>query len=296
LVPTLFGVSVAVFLLVHLLPGDPVDIMLQGTSASVEQKAVLRHQLGLDRPLVQQYGSFVARAVRGDFGRSIRSQTDVLGEIGAVFPNTLELTLAGMLVAIVFGFGLGILAALRQHTWADSGAMVFALFGVAMPNYLIGILLIFLFSIGLHWLPATGEGGLDRLLMPALALGWGYAAIIARLVRANLAEIMRRPFVLTAQAKGLTNRSVVYGHALKNALIPVVTMLGLQFGNMLSGAVVVEALFARRGIGSLLVHAILDRDFPMVQAIVLILSVVYVVANLLVDLSYGLLDPRIRYS
>jgi ABC-type dipeptide/oligopeptide/nickel transport system permease component len=295
-VPTLFGVSVAVFMLVHLLPGDPVDIMLQGASPSEEQRAALRHQLGLDRPLIQQYGTFISRAVRGDFGRSIRSQSIVLREIRDAFPDTLKLTLAGMTVAIVIGFGLGILAALKQRTWIDSGAMVFALFGVAMPNYLIGILLIYLFSLRLHWLPSTGQGSFDRLLMPALALGWGYAAIIARLVRANLADVMRREFVLTARAKGLTGTAVVYRHALKNALIPVVTMLGLQFGNMLSGAVVVEALFARRGIGNLLVHGILNRDFPMVQAIVLILSAIYVLVNLLVDLSYGLLDPRIRYS
>lgn len=295
-IPTLFGVSVAVFMLVHLLPGDPVDIMLQGTGASAAQKASLRHQLGLDRPLIAQYGSFIGRAVRGDFGRSIRTQSVVLTEIRGGIPDTLKLTLAGMAVAIIFGFGLGILAALKQRTWLDSGAMVFALFGVAMPSYLIGILLIYLFSIELHWLPPTGQGSLDRLLMPALALGWGYAAIIARLVRANLAEAMRREFVLTARAKGLGGGTVIWRHALKNALIPVVTMLGLQFGNMLSGAVVVEALFARRGIGNLLVHGILNRDFPMVQAIVLILAAIYVLVNLLVDLSYGLLDPRIRYS
>jgi ABC-type dipeptide/oligopeptide/nickel transport system permease component len=292
----MFGVSVAVFMLIHLLPGDPVDIMLQGASASAEQRAALRHELGLDRPLFQQYGSFISRAVRGDFGRSIRSQAIVIREIGGVLPDTLKLTVAGMAVAIAIGFGLGILAALRQRTWVDSGAMVFALFGVAMPNYLIGILLIYLFSLKLHWLPATDPGTFDGLIMPAVALGWGYAAIIARLVRANLVEVMRREFVLTARAKGLTGGAVVARHALKNALIPVVTMLGLQFGNMLGGAVVIEALFARRGIGNLLVHGILNRDFPMVQAIVLILSAVFVLANLLVDLSYGLLDPRIRYS
>jgi ABC-type dipeptide/oligopeptide/nickel transport system permease component len=295
-VPTLLGVSVAVFMLIHLLPGDPVEIMLHGTGASVEQKATMRHELGLDQPLVEQYLSFISRAVRGDFGRSIRTHSVVLREIRNAFPDTLKLTIAGMTVAIVFGFGFGILAALRQRTWIDSGAMVFALFGVAMPSYLIGILLIYLFSIELHWLPATGQGSLDRLLMPALALGWGYAAIIARLVRANLAEVMRREFVLTARAKGLSGGAVVYRHALKNALIPVITMLGLQFGNMLSGAVVIEALFARRGIGNLLVHGILDRDFPMVQAIILILAVIYVLVNLIVDLSYGMLDPRIRYS
>ncbi|MEA2529402.1 MAG: peptide/nickel transport system permease protein [Thermomicrobiales bacterium] len=295
-VPILFGVSVAVFMLVHLLPGDPVMLMLRGTGASPEQMDDLRHQLGLDQPLVEQYLHFMERAVRGDFGRSIRTNVVVLREIGNGFPDTLKLTVAGMTVAMVFGFGLGILAALRQRTWLDSSAMIVALFGVAMPNYLIGILLIYLFALKLHWLPATGQGGVDRLLMPAIALGWGYAAIIARLVRANLAEVMRREFVLTARAKGLSGRSVVYRHALKNALIPVVTMLGLQFGNMLSGAVVVEALFARRGIGNLLVHGILDRDFPMVQAIVLILATIYVIVNLVVDLSYGLLDPRIRYG
>ncbi|HKG26357.1 MAG TPA: ABC transporter permease, partial [Thermomicrobiales bacterium] len=279
-----------------LLPRDPVDIMLQGASPTPEQRAALRHQYKLDQPLISQYVSFVSRVVRGDFGRSFRSQSVVLSEIRGAFPDTLKLTIAGMTVAIVFGFGFGILAALRKGTWVDSGAMVFALFGVAMPNYLIGILLIYLFSLRLHWLPSTGQGSLDRLLMPALALGWGYAAIIARLVRANLADVMRRDFVLTARAKGLSGSSVVFRHALKNALIPVVTMLGLQFSNMLTGAVVVEALFARRGLGNLLVHGILGRDFPMVQAIVLLLAAIYVLANLLVDISYGLIDPRIRYS
>jgi ABC-type dipeptide/oligopeptide/nickel transport system permease component len=295
-VPTLFGVSIAVFMLVHLLPGDPVQVMLHGTNASEEQRASMRHQLGLDLPLPEQYVKFISKAVRGDFGRSIRTQSVVLREIRGAFPDTLKLTAAGMLVALVFGFGFGILAALKQRSWIDSGAMVFALFGVAMPSYLIGILLIYLFALELHWLPATGQGSVDRLIMPALALGWGYAAIIARLVRANLVEVMRREFVLTARAKGLAGSAVVYRHALKNALIPVVTIVGLQFGNMLSGAVMVEALFARRGIGNLLVHGILNRDFPMVQAIVLILSAIYVLANLIVDLSYGLLDPRIRYS
>jgi ABC-type dipeptide/oligopeptide/nickel transport system permease component len=295
-VPTLLGVSIAVFIMVHLLPGDPVEVMLQGTGASEEQRSSLRHQLGLDRPMVEQYTSFISRAVRGDFGRSIRTHAVVLKEIQGSFPDTLQLTIAGMAVAIVFGFGFGILAALKQRTIFDTGSMFLALFGVAIPNYFLGILLIYLFAIELHWLPATGQRSIDRLLMPALALGWGYAAIIARLVRANLAEVMRHEYVLTARAKGLSGSAVVYRHALKNALIPVVTMLGLQFGNMLSGAVVVEALFARRGIGNLLVHGILDRDFPMVQAIVLILSAIYVLANLLVDLSYGLLDPRIRYS
>ncbi|MCC6790833.1 MAG: ABC transporter permease [Thermomicrobiales bacterium] len=295
-VPTLFGVSIAVFLLIHLLPGDPVQIMLHGTNASEEQRTSLRHQLGLDRPLVEQYVHFITRAVQGDFGRSIRTQSVVLREIRGAFPDTLKLTIAGMAVAIVFGLGLGTLAALKQRTWFDTGAMFVALFGVAMPTYLIGILLIYLFSIELHWLPATGQGSLDRLLMPAIALGWGYAAIIARLVRANLVDVMRKEFILAARAKGLAGGPVVYRHALKNALIPVVTMVGLQFGNMLSGAVVVEALFARRGIGNLLVHGILNRDFPMVQAIVLILSAIYVLSNLIVDLSYGFLDPRIRYS
>lgn len=295
-VPTLLGVSIAVFMLVHLLPGDPVQIMLNGTNASEEQRSSLRHQLGLDRPMVEQYLHFMSRAVQGDFGRSIRTQSVVLTEIRGAFPDTLKLTIAGMLVALVFGLGFGTLAALKQRTWLDSGSMIFALFGVAMPNYVIGILLIYLFSIELHWLPATGQGGFTKLLMPAIALGWGYAAIIARLVRANLVDVLRKEFILSARAKGLSGSTVIYRHALKNALIPVVTMVGLQFGNMLSGAVVVEALFARRGIGNLLVHGILNRDFPMVQAIVLILSAIYVLSNLIVDLSYGLIDPRIRYS
>jgi ABC-type dipeptide/oligopeptide/nickel transport system permease component len=294
-IPTLIGVSICVFAMVHLLPGDPVEIMLQGTNASDEQRDNLRSQLGLDRPYVEQYVTFMSRAVTGDFGRSIRTKSVVLTEIRDAFPYTLQLTIAGMAVAITFGFGFGTVAALKQHTIFDTGSMFFSLIGVAVPSYFLGILLIYLFSIELHWLPPTGQGSVDRLLMPALALGWGYAAIIARLVRANLVDVMRHGYIQTARAKGLRGSTVVYRHALKNALIPVVTMLGLQFGAMLSGAVVIEALFARRGIGNLLVHGILDRDFPMVQAIVLILATIYVLANLLVDLSYGFLDPRIRY-
>lgn len=295
-VPILIAVSVVVFMLVHLLPGDPVTVMLQGTGASPQQMAELRHTLGLDRPLLDQYVSFVGRAVQGDFGRSIRTRTVVMSEIAGNFPATIELTIAGMAVAIVGGLGLGIVAGLRQNTWLDTSTMIFAVTGSAVPNYLVGILLIYLFSLHLHWLPATGQGGWRQLLMPAIALGWGYAAIIARLVRANIAEVMRREFILTARAKGLSGHTVILRHALKNALIPVVSMVGLQFGNMLAGAVVIETLFARRGIGNLLVQGIFDRDFPMVQAIVLFMAVLYVLVNLLIDLTYGVLDPRIRYG
>ncbi len=295
-VPTLLGVSIAVFALIHLLPGDPVQIMLQGTNASAEQRANMRHQLGLDRPMVEQYAHFMSRAVQGDFGRSIRSQAVVLQEIRGAFPDTLKLTAAGMAVAIVFGLGFGILAALKQRTWIDSGSMILALFGVAMPSYLIGILLIYLFSLELHWLPATGQGSFEQLIMPALALGWGYAAIIARLVRANLVDVMRKEFILAARAKGLAGGPVVYRHALKNALIPVVTVLGLQFGTLLGGAVVIETVFARPGIGQLVVRAILEKDFPVVQGVVLFTATAYVVANFLVDVSYSWLDPRIRYG
>jgi peptide/nickel transport system permease protein len=256
----------------------------------------LREQMGLNDPLHIQYLKFISKAVTGDFGRSIRSKHLVINDIKNNIGPTLALTGAGMLVALVIGFGLGLLAALRRNTWVDTGAMTLALAGVSMPSFWLGILLIYFFAVRLDWFPLTGDAGAIRLVLPAIALGWGYAAITARLIRANLIDVMGQEYILTARSKGLSRQLVIGRHAMKNALIPVITIIGLQFGNMLAGAVVIEVLFARQGIGRLLVDAILQRDFPMVQAIVLFIAVFYVMSNLLVDVSYAFLDPRIRYE
>jgi ABC-type dipeptide/oligopeptide/nickel transport system permease component len=294
--PVLLGVSLFVFLMIHLLPGDPVTTMTFGASPTPKQVEALREQMGLNDPLHIQYLKFISKAVTGDFGRSIRSKHLVINDIKDNIGPTMVLTGAGMLVAMVVGFGLGLLAALRRNTWVDTGAMTVALAGVSMPSFWLGILLIYFFAVKLDWFPLTGNEGVSRLVLPAIALGWGYAAITARLIRANLIDVMGQDYILTARSKGLSRQLVIGRHAMKNALIPVITIIGLQFGNMLAGAVVIEVLFARQGIGRLLVDAILQRDFPLVQAIVLFIAVFYVISNLLVDTSYAFLDPRIRYE
>jgi ABC-type dipeptide/oligopeptide/nickel transport system permease component len=295
-IPVLLGVSLFVFLMIHLLPGDPVTIMTFGASPTPKQVEALREQMGLNDPLHIQYLKFISKAVTGDFGRSIRSKHLVINDIKDNIGPTMVLTGAGMLVAMVVGFGLGLLAALRRNTWVDTGAMTVALAGVSMPSFWLGILLIYFFAVKLDWFPLTGNEGVSRLVLPAIALGWGYAAITARLIRANLIDVMGQDYILTARSKGLSRQLVIGRHAMKNALIPVITIIGLQFGNMLAGAVVIEVLFARQGIGRLLVDAILQRDFPLVQAIVLFIAVFYVISNLLADTSYAFLDPRIRYE
>jgi peptide/nickel transport system permease protein len=296
IIPVLFGVSLFVFLMVHLLPGDPVTIMTFGANPTPKQVAAIREQMGLNDPLHIQYLKFISKAVRGDFGRSIRSHHLVIDDIKNNLGPTLALTAAGMLVALVVGFSLGIVAALRRNTWIDSGSMTLALTGVSMPSFWLGILLIYFFAVKLNWFPLTGSEGAARLVLPAIALGWGYAAITARLIRANLIDVMGQEYILTARSKGLSRQLVIGRHAMKNAMIPVITIIGLQFGTMLAAAVVIEVLFARQGIGRLLVDAILQRDFPLVQAIVLFIAVFYVISNLLVDVSYAFFDPRIRYE
>jgi peptide/nickel transport system permease protein len=293
-VPVLFGVSVLVFMMLHLVPGDPVRMMLSEFQTTPQQVALLRSQLHLDEPLPQQYGRFVVNALRGDLGISIRSKRPVRNEIGENLGATMQLAAAALLIAAGIGVPLGIIAAIKQHSWLDIGPMFLALAGVSMPSFWLGLLLIFLFSLRLGWFPATGGGDLKHLFLPALTLGLGASAIVARLTRSSMLEVLRQDYMTTARAKGLRELNVVLRHGLKNALIPVVTIFGLQFGSLLAGAVVVETVFARPGIGRLIVSSILAKDFPMVQGIILFTATAYVVANLLVDLAYGLLDPRIR--
>jgi ABC-type dipeptide/oligopeptide/nickel transport system permease component len=296
-VPVLLGVSIVVFLMLHLLPGDPALAMLAGQSGiTSEDVDRIRRQLGLDQPLPVQYLTYIGRVLHGDFGESVHSHRPVLEMIAEQAGATIQLAVAAMVIAVTMGIVLGTISALRQNTWVDTLSMLIALFGVSMPSFWFGLILIYIFSLQLGWLPVTGQGGWQRLVLPAIALGMDFSAITARLVRANLLEVLRQDYILTARAKGLRNQAVIARHALRNAMIPVLTIIGLQLGNLLGGAVVIETVFAREGIGRLAVTAILSKDFPLVQGIVLVAAVVYVSINLLIDLSYATLDPRIRYG
>ncbi len=295
-IPVLLGVTIAVFSMLHLVPGDPLQMMLGEFQTSPEQLAILEAQLHLDEPLPQQYGRFLLGAVQGDLGYSIRSKRSVTTMIMENLPATLELTFAGLGVALVLGVTFGVIAAVRQNSWIDVTSMVIAGVGVSMPSFWLGIMLIFAFSLRLGWLPATGGGDLQHLILPALALGLGASAIIARLTRSTMLEVLGQDYITTARAKGLRQNIVVVRHALRNALIPIVTILGLQIGGLLGGAVVLETVFGRPGIGRLIVRAILEKDFPLVQGIVLFIAVFYLLINLVVDVLYAVIDPRISYQ
>jgi peptide/nickel transport system permease protein len=293
-VPVLFGVTLAVFSMLFLVPGDPVKMMLAEFVTNADQIAQMRAQLHLDEPILEQYGRFVGRAVRGDLGTSIRSRRPVTTEIMENLGSTAELALASMAVAIALGIPLGLVAALGRNSWVDVVSMMVALLGVSMPSFWLGLLLIFGFSLHLGWLPATGGGDLAHLVLPSLTLGAIASAIIARLTRSSMLEVLGQDYVRTARAKGLGGWGVVVRHALKNALIPVVTIFGLQFGNLLAGAVIVETVFSRPGLGRLIVGGILSKDFPLVQGTVLFVAVTYVMINVIVDAAYAFVDPRIR--
>ena len=294
-VPVIVGVSVVVFSIIHLLPGDPVLAILSGANATPEQERELRAQLRLDDPIVVQYARFLGRAVVGDFGRSIFSRRPVIEEIVEQLPSTLELAGTALVIAVAVGLTLGVLAAVWRDSWIDRGAMLIALGGVSMPSFWLGLLLIFVFSLQLGWLPATGQGGVSRLLLPAATIGLNYSAVIARLVRSSLLEVLGNGYIATARAKGLSEWGVTLKHALGNALIPVTTIIGVQLGNLLAGTIIVETVFSRRGMGRLAVTAVLDKDYPLIQGVVLVSALGYVLTNLLVDLSYSVLDPRIRH-
>src|SRR5579864_229840 len=295
-IPVLFGVSVLVFSMLVLIPGDPVRLMLGEFQTTPEQITRLRSQLHLDDPLPVQFGRFVWNALHGDLGTSIRSRRPVTTEIADNFPSTLQLAIAGLLVAAVIGVSLGIIAAASNTAGVQLGAMLVALIGVSMPSFWLGLLLIFALSLQIRLFPATGGGDLQHLVLPAITLGLGAAAILARLTRSSMLEVLRQEYITTARAKGLNDWLVILRHALKNALIPVVTIFGLQFGQLLAGTVVVETVFARPGIGRPIIDGILNKDFPMVQGVVLVVAVSYVLVNLVVDLMYAMLDPRIRYA
>lgn len=298
LVPVLLIISVIVFAIMRVLPGDPAQLMLagaEGGAVTPERIAELREEMGLNDPTYVQYLRFLGNALLGDFGNSIRFRSSVTELILDRFGSTMALALAGLAAAILIGLPLGMIAAIRQNSWIDALSMALAYIGASMPVYWLGLLLILGFSFNLGWFPPAG-GGLHGLVLPSLTLGLVSAGIISRLIRSSLIEVLEEDYIRTGRAKGLSERILLWRHGLNNALIPVVTMAGLQFGAMLAGAVVTETVFSRPGVGRLVVSAILWKDYPLVQGSVLFMAVVYLLVNLLVDVAYAWLDPRIRYG
>lgn len=293
-IPLLFAVGTLVFILIRMMPGDPVMVMLAGSGGSAEAIARIRGELGLDLPMWQQYGKFVFDAVRGNLGLSLFEGRPVVTVISDQIGRTAELAAASSVLAIALGTVLGVLSAVNAGKWLDSLFMTLAVFGLSLPSFWFGLVLILVFSFGLGWLPATGAGGIKHLILPGVALGLICSAMVARLVRSSMLEVLKQDYITTARSKGLAERVILYKHALRNAMIPVVTMIGLQFGWLLGGTVVIETVFARPGLGRLTVNAILWQDFPLAQGCVLVSAAVYLMVNLVVDILYSTIDPRIR--
>ena len=287
------GVSMLVFMLIHLVPGDPVEVML-GESAQPADRAALRHALGLDQPVPVQLYHYFNGLLHFDLGNSLHSQRPIVELMLERLPATLELALAALLVAVVIAFPLGVLSAVRKDTAWDHSARVVSLMGISIPHFWLGPLLILVFSLWLGWLPVSGRDGLASLVLPALTLGTALAAILSRMIRATLLETLNEDYIRTARAKGLSETAVILHHALRNALLPVITVLGLQLGALLGGAIITEMVFSWPGIGQLTIEAIHRRDYPVVQACILFVSVTYVAVNTLTDLTYAWLDPRVR--
>ena len=295
-------VTAGVFTLIHLTPGDPIDVMM-AESVDDSVKSNLRRELGLDQPIYVQYATWMGRLLRGDLGRSIRNGEPVIENVSRRIRPSLQLAALAMAVSLLIATPLGILSAARRNTSVDRVGTTFALFGICMPNFLLALLLIFLFGVKLRWLPISGyldpleDGwpGLRSLVLPALTLGLALAAVVTRTLRSSMLEALGEDYVRTARAKGLSEWRVIRGHVLKNALIPVVTVLGLQLGTLIGGAVITEYVFALPGVGRLVVDAIFARDYPLVQGVVLLIAVGFIMSNLAVDLLYGWIDPRIRY-
>ena len=300
-VPVLLLVTAGVFALLHLTPGDPVDAMM-AESADASTKESVRRELGLDRPIAVQYVAWMGRLLHGDLGRSIRNGEPVLENVSRRIRPSLQLALLAMAIALTIAFPVAIASAVRHNTGVDRLGTTFALFGICMPNFLLALLLIFVFGVTLRWLPISGYldpledgwSGLRSLILPAVTLGLALAAVITRTLRSSLLEALAEDYVRTARAKGLSEWVVIRGHVLRNALIPVVTVLGLQLGTLIGGAVITEYVFALPGVGRLVVDAVFARDYPLVQGVILLIALGFIVSNLLVDLLYGYIDPRIR--
>lgn len=293
LIPVIIGVTFIVFTIMHFSPGDPAQMRL-GEHAPEAAVEALREEMGLNDNFFVQYGRFIANALRGDFGRSYVTQNEVFAEVLSRFPATLKLTIAGLIVAVIIGIPVGIISATKQYSITDNVTMILALLGVSMPNFWLGLMLILLFAVTLGLLPSGGDAGFSSLILPAITLGTGVAAIITRMTRSSMLEVIRQDYIRTARSKGVIERKVVNHHALKNALIPIVTVVGLEFGNLLGGAVLTETIFSWPGIGRLMVASIQQRDTPMVLGAVIFMSVAFSIVNLVVDILYAYLDPRIK--
>jgi ABC-type dipeptide/oligopeptide/nickel transport system permease component len=292
-IPAVWLIVTMVFLLVHLVPGDPVQQML-GEGARMEDVVRLRHDLGLDQPILKQYGHYLSGVVHGNLGESFRFDAPVARVILEHYPATLELAFVALLVCAATAIPLGLLAAERRGTSSDHAVGVLTLLGLSVPNFALGPVLILVFSVILGWLPVSGRGGMSHLVLPAVTLGAALAAILTRMVRASVMEELSSDYVRTARAKGLSNSAVLFKHAFRNALIPILTILGLQFGTLLAGTIVTETIFSWPGIGRLAVQAISARDYPLLQGCILLIAVSYVIVNLLTDAVYALVDPRVR--
>ncbi|MCA1033725.1 MULTISPECIES: nickel ABC transporter permease [Bacillus] len=295
IIPVLLGVTLIVFLIMQMVPGDPAALVA-GEGATDAQVDSIRHELGLDQPVLVQYAKYVGDVVQGDLGESIRTSRPVLDEILVRLPITLELAFWSILITVILGVIIGIIAATKQNSFTDVGLMMVALLGVSLPNFWLGLILILYFSVELQWFPVAGWGTFSHIILPALTLGTGGAAIVARMTRASMLEVIRQDYIRTAKAKGVRQRFIIYKHALKNALIPVITVVGLQFGALLGGTVLTESVFAINGVGRLIIDAIRMRDLPLVQGTILFVSVLFVLVNLLVDVSYRFLNKRVELN
>ncbi|MFO8059230.1 MAG: ABC transporter permease [Bacillota bacterium] len=305
-IPTILAVMIIVFLSIHLAPGDPVDQMIPPDmpgDAREEAAELIRQQYGLDQPLHIQFYTYLTRVLRLDFGRSLRHRTEIREDLKRRIPNTLQLGILALIISVLLGVGFGIVSAVRRDSVIDNVVTFGALFGVSMPNFFFGFILMLLFGLHLRWLPPSGFGnsilsweGLRFAIMPALTLGTASSGVLARFTRSSMLDVTNEDYVRTARAKGLSGRVVIFRHALRNALIPVITLLGIQFGAMLSGSVITETVFSWPGVGRYLIQGISTRDYPVVQGATLVISVGFVLANFLTDLAYGFIDPRIRYE
>ena len=295
-IPVLWGVATLVFVIMRLLPGDPAALMLSEAGGSAQEITELRTELGLDDSLITQYGRYLLRLAQADLGTSLFTQRSVVDTIGEQLLSTIELAVAAIAIATTLGVSLGVIAAAKHGTWLDTLVMAISVSGISIPIFWSALLLIWLFALILGWLPATGKGGVGHLILPASVLGFASAGAVTRLVRASLLDVMEQDYVSTARAKGLAERTILFRHALKNAFIPVISIIGLQFGFLLGGTVVIETIFSRPGLGHLLVNAILWKDLPLVQGIVLLVALIYTLVNLATDVAYAYLDPRIHYG
>jgi peptide/nickel transport system permease protein len=295
-IPVVLGVTVVAFVLIHLVPGDPAQAILFGSNASPQQIADLREQLGLTQPLWQQYLSFLNQLVHGNLGTSYVTHNSVAHELLSRTPSTLQLTAAAMLIAIVIGVPLGLVGGIRPGSVLDKAARTVSFIGVAVPYFFLALLLVLIFSLRMNLVPAIDDGSASALVLPAISLGWGYAAILTRLVRGRVIEEYRSDYVKSANARGCSERRVLLGHVFRNSSIPAVTMIGLQFGNILTGAAVTEVIFGRAGVGSFLATSITTKNIPVVQGAVVVIGISYIVINLLVDLAVGAIDPRTRLA